>query len=67
MEAEESAALAARIAKGERPFYYYCDDKTKPIIFYQVFVNNAGEVVWLGRPSSRKQRGLTIADSHLGN
>jgi len=29
MEAEESAALAACIAQGERPFYYYCDDKIK--------------------------------------
>ena len=30
MEAEENAALAACTAKGERPFYYYCDEKMKP-------------------------------------
>jgi hypothetical protein len=29
MEAEKSAVLAALIAKGERPFYYYCDEKAK--------------------------------------
>ena len=27
MEVEDNAALAACITKGERPFYYYCDEK----------------------------------------
>jgi hypothetical protein len=32
MEAEESSALALFTAQGERPFYYYCDDKVGPVL-----------------------------------